>query len=336
VTSITSNMMRPRGWFQIGWSRDFLIRGVHARHYFGEEVVVYRGDDGNLRVLDAYCQHMGAHLGHGGTICGDQITCPFHGWEWNGEGENVRIPYEDRPNRGRRIRSWPVVEREGVVYVWHDPNGAKPSWQMPDMFEALGEDVARRQYHDPDPDGVVRCGILKLNPYVVLDNVGDIAHFRSVHGTRDVPTVLNHRADGHRFLLRLGFGQSWKPGAAVAQRSGDVLDIVQLGVGVSYSVLGGARLPYIVIVLATTPVDEHSSEMFQTVWLERAPDDDDPGRLERRMHYACHQLPRDIEVWEHQRYIHRPAWSPSEVRPFRAIRKWAEAFYEPAEGVLPP
>lgn len=330
--TVTPQMMRPNGWFQIGWSSDFAPRAVHARRFFGEELVVYRGDDSVLYVLDAYCKHMGAHLGHGGSVCSDRITCPFHGWEWDGTGENVHIPYERRPNRVLRQRSWPVVEVNDVVYLWHDIQGAPPSWEVPEMFSTLGDDVAGRAYHPPSDEGKVRLGALELNPYVVLDNVGDMAHFRTVHGTHDVPTVLAHRPDGHRFHLRLGFGESWRTNDGTARPSGDVLDIVQLGVGVSYSVLGGTNLPFIVIILSTTPVDDDTSEMFQTVWLERAPGDDEPGRLARRMHHACHQLPRDVNIWVHQRYEPRPAWTPSEQRPFRAIRDWARGFYDSASG----
>jgi hypothetical protein len=45
------------------------------------------------------------------------------------------------------------------------------------------------------------------------------------------------------------------------------------------------------------------------------------------MHHATHQLPRDIEIWEHQRYVERPAWAANEVRGFQALRRWASGFY---------
>src|SRR5215212_3252232 len=98
MTRVPPTMMKPTGWFQIGWSIDFPLGPIAAKHHFGEEVVVFRTDDGRLRALDAYCGHMGAHLGHGGELCGDRVVCPFHGWEWNGDGRNVSIPYQDRPN----------------------------------------------------------------------------------------------------------------------------------------------------------------------------------------------------------------------------------------------
>ncbi len=72
-------------------------------------MVAWRAESGQLTVMDAYCEHLGAHLGYGGHVEGEVIQCPFHGWQWNHEGRNVCIPYQDRPNRGRRIRTFPVV-----------------------------------------------------------------------------------------------------------------------------------------------------------------------------------------------------------------------------------
>ena len=103
--------MTPTGWFQVAWSAELGVREVRRMRYFGRDLVAWRADSGDVTVMDAYCGHLGAHLGYGGHVEGDRIACPFHGWEWNREGRNVCIPYQDRPNRGRRIRTFPVVER---------------------------------------------------------------------------------------------------------------------------------------------------------------------------------------------------------------------------------
>ena len=268
---------------------------------------------------------MGAHLGHGGRVCGESIVCPFHGWEWSAEGENVGIPYEDRPNKGIRLRSWPIAERNETVYLWHAPDAGDPTWEVPDAFEILGPGFAERSFHPAHPDGEVRFGRRALDPYVVLDNAADPAHFKTVHQTPGVPVVVSSEPEGHLFRVKLGFGESWIRDPDNA--TGDTLDIIEAGVGLSYTALGSDTTPYAAILLATTPVDDESSEMFQTVWLERAEGDDEPGRLAKRMHHATHQLPRDIEIWENQRYVERPAWTRSEVEGFGALRRWAESFY---------
>lgn len=324
---LPAEMMKPSGWFQIGWSTDFPVDTVVSKRYFGEDIVLVRTGDGVLHALDAYCAHMGAHLGVGGTVVGSCLHCPFHGWTWDMEGRNIEIPYADRPNRAVRIRTWEVDERNDMVLLWHHYDGIAPTWQVPDVFEDLGEDVAARDYHPCHPDGQIAFGRRTLNPYVVLDNAADPAHFATVHHQGAVPVVVRSDADGHLFRVRLGFGESWKRDPENA--TGDALDITEVGVGMSYTALGGKRSPYVVIVLATTPVDEETSEMFQTVWLERAPGDDELGRLAKRMHHATHQLPLDIEIWEHQRYVERPAWTATEVRGFTALRRWASEFHAP-------
>ncbi|MDO8361667.1 MAG: Rieske 2Fe-2S domain-containing protein [Actinomycetota bacterium] len=328
MSSVPAHMMKPTGWFQVGWSTDFPSGSVAARKFFGEELVIFRTESGALTALEAYCPHMGAHLGHGGTVCGELIRCPFHLWDWDADGHNASIPYQDRPNRAVRMRSWQLLERNDIVYLWHDKSGAPPAWEPPDAFEALGADVAAAEYHSAHPDGQIRFGALRLNPFVVLDNGADPAHFVAVHGSRTIPIVVSSEADGHLFRVKLGFGRRWLTHPDSANL--DALDILQVGVGLSYTALGSLANPFVVIVLATTPIDDDTSEMFQTVWLQRAEGDVLPGRLAERLDRATNQLPGDIKIWENQRYIERAAWAANEVKGFNALRRWAATFYEAA------
>lgn len=104
----------PTGWFQVGWSGELVACEVRPMHYFGRDLVMYRGHGGQVHVLDAHCPHLGAHLGFGGRCQGDDIVCPFHGWRWDGEGNNVEIPYSSRTQRNR-IKVWEVRERNGTI-----------------------------------------------------------------------------------------------------------------------------------------------------------------------------------------------------------------------------
>ena len=86
------------GWFVIGWSAEFPVGEVRPLRYFGEYLVAYRDESGELRVLSGHCRHLGAHIGHGGKVVGDCVECPFHGWRWGPDGTNRYIPYQpDRP-----------------------------------------------------------------------------------------------------------------------------------------------------------------------------------------------------------------------------------------------
>ncbi len=84
-----------RGWHCLGLTRDFGDGTPHAIHAFGQKLVVFRGGDGKINVLDAYCRHMGGDLSQG-TVKGDEIACPFHDWRWGGDGRCKSVPYARR------------------------------------------------------------------------------------------------------------------------------------------------------------------------------------------------------------------------------------------------
>ena len=139
--------MKPTGWFQVAWSDEIEVGEVHKMTYFGQEMVAWRAESGQLTVMNAYCEHLGAHLGFGGKVVGEILQCPFHGWKWSQQGRNVCIPYQDRPNRGRRIRTYPVVERNESVYIWHDVEGREPYFEAPDIFAGFNDGSSAEGYY---------------------------------------------------------------------------------------------------------------------------------------------------------------------------------------------
>lgn len=77
------------GWYWLINSCDLKPGDVKAIPYCGRNVVLFRGRNGKPYILDAYCAHMGAHLGVGGKVRFDTcIECPFHGWTFDGETGN--------------------------------------------------------------------------------------------------------------------------------------------------------------------------------------------------------------------------------------------------------
>ncbi len=81
--------MKPTGWFQVAWSDEIGVGDVHKMTYFSQEMVAWRAESGELTVMNAFCEHLGAHLGFGGKVVGEVLQCPFHGWQWSHEGRNV-------------------------------------------------------------------------------------------------------------------------------------------------------------------------------------------------------------------------------------------------------
>ena len=106
------------GWFRVSYSDELSAGEVKPLHYFGRELVLFRDEAGDPRLFDAYCPHLGAHLGYGGKVEGDGIRCPFHAWRFDGSGQCAEIPYSKRIPPKAKVEAWPVCERNGIVFAF--------------------------------------------------------------------------------------------------------------------------------------------------------------------------------------------------------------------------
>ena len=317
--SAYSYLSRPVGWFQIGWAGEFAVGEPRPLRYFGFDLVGYRGESGEVHVFDAYCPHLGAHLGHGGRVCRDDIVCPFHGWRYGPGGENVEIPGADRVNRTKRLVPWPVAEAGGCVFLWHDPSGAPPAWAPPAVPEA----------DDPGffplwPDAVHRFESVRLYPQFILENTVDLAHIKFVHGWTDVPAMQSAEADGARFVSRFQGLVPTKEGMETVDISAEAF-----GAGVIVSRLIGLRDT--IQVLATTPVDDELSDVSVSVLVRRFDDDpagEPPGIVGAIIKaQTTGEWQKDAPIWLHQTYNPKAPFSPEEAPAFMALRRWSAQFY---------
>ncbi len=191
---------RPTGWFMIGWSAELQRGKVRPLKYLGHELVAWRTEAGAVHVLNAHCPHLGAHIGHRGKVNGDCVECPYHGWGFGPDGVNRYIPYEDRPNPTKTIRSWPAAEQHEAVYIWHDPAGGAPRWPLPSVFDSWpdiphGPDHYYRAY----PELSVKYAAEPVHPQIPLENAPDTMHFKYVHAASVTPVLLEYRTDRHEF-----------------------------------------------------------------------------------------------------------------------------------------
>lgn len=318
--------MRPTGWFQVAWSADIPIAGVKPLKYFGQHLVAYRAEDGTLAVLDAHCLHLGAHLGYGGKVCGDTIACPYHGWEWDGSGTNVKIPYLSRPRPSqKRLRSWHVREQHELVLVWHDPAGGPPRWEPPHVFNDFTSDShpTAASYYPAVPQAVQTYQGEPVHPQQTLENAVDSVHFRYVHDAPADPVLLGWEAGEHTWRSEIGF-RSVRTGE-VAMTTTAILS----GVGIAMNIFEG-RMNYR-LAFCTTPVDDDTSDLFLAFWLPREDGDTAdriPDSLTGMVDYVKQSLPDDIRIWVNQVYIERPMYAEQDARPYSELREWAKRFYE--------
>ncbi len=64
-TSPRVPLAMPFGWFQVLYSNELAVGEAKPITYFDTDLVVFRTESGLTKVIDAYCAHMGAHLGYG-------------------------------------------------------------------------------------------------------------------------------------------------------------------------------------------------------------------------------------------------------------------------------
>ncbi len=316
--------MKPTGWFQVAWCDEIGVGYVHRMTYFGREMIGWRAQSGRLTVMDAYCEHLGAHLGYGGHVEGEVLECPFHGWQWSHEGRNVCIPYESRPNRGRRIRTYPVVERNESVYIWHDEAGREPHFDVPDVFASFGDGSSAADYY---PQATLYREGLELHPQYVLENGVDFAHFKFVHKTPIVPVFTRHDFDepvSHVDFTITFEGDDTQSIDDV--RSG--VEAINGGLGVAVTKSWGMIDNR--TISAITPVDDRTCDVRFMVYIGRVPGNDSPKAEAKAQAFAAEvirQFTQDIHIWSHQRYSDPPALCSSEYDGFTAIRNWAKQFY---------
>jgi phenylpropionate dioxygenase-like ring-hydroxylating dioxygenase large terminal subunit len=90
-------------------------------------MVAWRDDAGAWRVAHAACPHRLASLADGRLIDGGaSLECRYHGWRFGGDGACVHCPQATdgaacaavRGSRRSRLRTYPAVVEEGVLWVW--------------------------------------------------------------------------------------------------------------------------------------------------------------------------------------------------------------------------
>ncbi|MBM7517375.1 Rieske 2Fe-2S domain-containing protein [Nocardioides nitrophenolicus] len=177
-----------RGWHCLGLSKDFRDGRPHQVQAFGAKLVVWEDADGELRVLDAYCRHMGGDLSQG-TVKDGNIACPFHDWRWGGDGRCKQIPYSRRVPLRARTSAWPTLDQDGMLFVWNDPEGNPPIAEqaIPKIPGATSDEWTDWHWYSIRIDG--------SNCREIVDNVVDMAHFFYVHYS--MPTYFKNVFEGH-------------------------------------------------------------------------------------------------------------------------------------------
>jgi cholesterol 7-dehydrogenase len=188
----------PNGWFCIGKSTDVQIGQTKYIDSHGEHVAVFRGTNGKLYALEAYCAHMGANLGIDGQVTNEKcVRCPFHGWVFDGETgncvvgsrtkEGISFEYvetddgkcEFQEKHGAKpekvsIKKYTVMEKCGFMFAWFDCSGQGiPPYEPLDITEYTN----KLSYRGTSKN------VVSSHVQDVAENGGDLMHFLYIHSS---------------------------------------------------------------------------------------------------------------------------------------------------------
>ncbi|OCW59654.1 aromatic ring-hydroxylating dioxygenase subunit alpha [Hoeflea olei] len=168
-------------------------RSLTQVRILGENVLLYRREDGVAIALEDACPHRKLPLSMGRLI-GDEVECGYHGLRFDCAGVCTRVPGAERIPHVAQVRSYPLVERYGMLWIWPgDAALADPDkifhidqWDNPDWGSSRGNAM------------VVDCNYL-----YITDNLLDPSHVAWVHPSsfgnaacEDVPVNTLEKDDG--------------------------------------------------------------------------------------------------------------------------------------------
>ena len=174
-------------WYVAAWSKD-IGRELQAETFLGENIVMYRQEDGTPVALENACPHRKLPLSDG-ALKGDTVECGYHGLTFDCTGSCVAAPTQaDSIPRRAVVKSYPVVDRYRFTWIW-----------MGDPELANSDDIFEIENFDNPSWGLTDGGVMDIdcNFIWICDNLLDPSHVAWVHvssfagaGTDDEPLDL--------------------------------------------------------------------------------------------------------------------------------------------------
>jgi phenylpropionate dioxygenase-like ring-hydroxylating dioxygenase large terminal subunit len=211
-------------WYVIGKPIDFSENRLTKVTVWSKDYVVWKEGRDQYNALQNACPHRGASFSDGslhksaplsdgslhksaplsdgslhksaplsyGSLHKNCVVCPYHGYEYDGEGNLVNVPGIDLTHaynmNQTRAQSFDVVEDGGWVYL-----NTFPYWE----FNLTRGSLSNNLYSEPERLQGFNCVQLEMDyhadPRLLTENGLDISHIGFVHsfGNRDNPCPID-------------------------------------------------------------------------------------------------------------------------------------------------
>lgn len=157
-------------WYVAAWDHELIDGKLLSRTILEQPVVIYKGDSGKAVALENRCCHRGARLSNG-RLEGDCLRCMYHGLKFDPSGRCIQIPGQDNIPRNLGVRSYPIMERNHLIWIWMG-NPVKADFDtIPDI----------PYLDDPAWRGLPDYLHYDADYRLIVDNLSDFAHLAFVH-----------------------------------------------------------------------------------------------------------------------------------------------------------
>ncbi len=327
-----------RGWHVMLFSSEITVGEIKRFQYFEKEFIIFRGENGEVGALDAYCPHLGANLGGvGAKVIGNHVRCPFHGWQFDNSGACQHIPHASTipPRAKNALGAWPIIEKCGFIAVWHDTDGMGPDYELPEIPGWETGDWG---------DWRFKRSRIPTQGKEIIENMADKAHFAFVHGglpekfevtfekhmvTQDA--VIN-TAVTHDMIIPPEAPQWLKDHMLNPDREG--------GQSTGIARYHGPAIMYFHAQMQAfdfefetfwlnvhVPVNNDEVDLCSAVIIKPKPGTDMPQEfIDMYPEIAHAAFGQDVEIWKDKTYQENPILCDADG-PINKLRKWYDQFY---------
>jgi cholesterol 7-desaturase len=343
----------PDAWYAIDLSVNVPPNIIKSYSICNRNIICWRPSATEPAVvMDAYCPHLGAHLGSeaGGRIESNCIRCPFHGWKFNSEGKCVSIGEETTsiPSNSS-VHTYKSLEKNGVISIWlGSAEHERPGIKRKQLQEIPGKHGSKPWFNIPSFPELESTSNWVFHGYTehtvnasfseIPENGSDVAHLGQLHNTfiiGPLQWLFEHewsaswvpRTAPEPFLVDIQVLESLKLKLPLSKHSwkipgSDVLaKITQCGPSQVFLFL---HTPFgrIAITETVTPINPVQLRVLHGVYAPPFI----PRVIAKIILYATiAQFEKDIPVWNNKRYESKPKISKFDG-PILQYRRWRQQF----------
>jgi len=284
--------------------------------------------EGKIHVLDAFCPHLGANMALG-KVKGASLECPFHNWQFNGEGECVHLPGSDKLPSTKAYVYLSKIYHDAIIF-WYHAEREEPNWEPDVVTEISSGQMTLRGSHYPDKP-------IQFHLQEFAENSVDYAHFNILHGELAIPRT-QLKIPG----IRIWHTCDWSINAEKKYISGFV--------NKAYLTFMGKRIPKsdgyttaafqgpcaivhfrfhfeglgdIMLIQTHLPLEPLSVQVNFKWWADKKV----PNWLAWYVTGIwISQVVNDVVVWENKKYLQKPGLSSLDG-PVIPLRRWYKQFY---------